>query len=104
MELSLEYTHCRAQGVERLLRLTLNVETLHMSSSAIFPILANNPEILPNLRHWVVKSSIFCPPHPFSAILNDRPGVTLSVEGDLAQDSEHLYNALKDTHNITLRV
>ena len=104
MELSLEYTHCRAQGVERLLRLTLNVETLHMSSSAIFPILANNPEILPNLRHWVVKSSIFCPPHPFSAILSDRPGVTLSVEGDLTQDSEHLYNALKDTHNITLRV
>ena len=102
-ELSLEYDHCLPRDLERLLRLTPNVETFRVYSSEIFPVFTNNPRILPNLRHWVVKSSIFCALHPFSAILTDRPGVTLSVEGDLAQDSEHLYNTLKDTHNITLR-
>ena len=74
-----------------------------MSSSIIFPILARNPEILPNLQHWVVKNSIFCDLYPISAILTGRPGVTLSVEGDLTEDGERLYNALKDTHIITLR-
>ena len=103
-ELSLEYEHCLAQEVKRLLRLTLNVETFRMSSSAFFPVLADNPEILPNLRHWVVKSSIFCDPYPFSAILTDRPGVTLSVEGGLTQDGERLYDILRHTHNVTLRV
>ena len=102
-ELSLAYSHCRAEGVERLLRLAPNVKTFYMSSSAIFPTLANNPEILPGLRHWIVKSSIFCAPHPFSAILADRPGVTLFVEGDLTQEGAHLYDALKNTYNITLR-
>ena len=102
-ELSLEYGRCSAREVGRLLRQTTNVETFRMSSPAIFSVLANNPGILPNLRHWVVKSSIFCAPHPFSAILTDRPGVTLSVEGDLTRDGEWLYDTLKDVHSVTLR-
>jgi len=74
-----------------------------MSSSTIFPILAQNPEILPNLQHLIVKSSIFRDLYPISAILTDRPGLALSVEGDLTQDGELIYNALKDTHNIIIR-
>ena len=101
-ELSLEYNHCRAEEVQSILELTLNVETFHMSSPAIFPILADKRKFLPNLQHWVVKSSTFCDSYPFSIILTDRPGVALSIKGDLTQDGERLYNALKDTHNITL--
>ena len=99
-ELSLEYSRCSAREVVRFLRQTSNVETFHASSPAMLHVLANNPGILPNLRHWVVKSSIFCAPRPFSAILTDRPGVTLSVEGDLTRDGERLHDTLKDTHNI----
>jgi hypothetical protein len=102
-ELSLEYEYCRAEQAERLLRLTLNVETFHMSSSAFFPILADNPEILPNLQHWVVKSSIFCDLYPFSAILTDRPGLALSVDGGLTQAGERLYETLGRTRNVTIR-
>ena len=101
-ELSLEYNHCLAREVQRILSLTLNVETFHMSSPAIFPILADNLEILPNIRRWIVNSSIFYDSHPFSTILTRRPGVTLSIKGDLTQDGERLYNVLKDNHNITL--
>ena len=101
-ELSLEYTHCLAREAKRFLRLTVNVETLRTSCSAILLILANHPEILPNLQRLVVKSSIFHDPYLFSVILTNRPGVTLSVEGDLTLDGERLYNTLKGTHNIIL--
>ena len=102
-ELSLEYTHCSvAREAKRFLRLTVNVETLRTSCSAILPILANHPEILPNLQHLVVKSSIFYDWDLFSVILTNRPDVTFSVEGDLTPDGERLYNTLKGTHNITL--
>ena len=102
-ELSLEYGHypCTRE-VKKVLRLTRNVETIHMTSPIIFSILAD-PEILPNLWHWAVKSPIFCAPHPFSDILTDRRGLTLFVEGDLTQDGERLHNALKDIHRIVLR-
>jgi len=97
-ELSSEYGHypCTRE-VKKVLRLTRNIETLHMTSPIIFSILAD-PEILPNLWHWVVKSPILCAPHPFSDILTDRPGLTLSIEGDLTQDGERLHNALKDIY------
>jgi len=101
-ELSLEYNHCRAEDVQSILELTLNVETFHMSSSDIFPVLADNQGILPNLQRWVVKSSIFCDSSPFSTILASRPGITLFIKGNLTQDGKRLYDALKDTHNITL--
>jgi len=102
-EFSLEYSHYPCvREVKKVLRLTRNVETFRMTSPVIFSTLAD-PEILPNLWHWVVKSPIFCAPHPFSDILADRPGVTLFVEGDLTQDGERLHNALKDAHRIVLR-
>lgn len=93
-ELSLEYNRCLEREAKRFLRLTRNVDTLHVSCSAILSVLANNPEILPNLRHSVVKSSIFCDNRPFSTILKNRPGLTLSVEGNL---TPVLYDALEDT-------
>lgn len=102
-ELSLEYNHCPCvREVRRVLSLTRNVERLHVSSPIIFTILAD-PDILPNLWYWVVKSPMFRDPYPFSDILTDRPEVTLFVEGDLTQDGERLYNTLKDTHKIALR-
>ncbi|KAF9778235.1 hypothetical protein BJ322DRAFT_1025308 [Thelephora terrestris] len=52
----------------------------------IFPILVDNPEILPNLQYLIVKGSIFCECYPFSAILASRPDVMLFVEGGLTQD------------------
>lgn len=84
--------------METFLRSTPNVETFHMSCSTIFPILVDNPEILPNLQHLAVKISIFCEHYPFSTTLTNRSSVTLSVQGDFMQDGERLYNAL-DTHN-----
>jgi hypothetical protein len=68
-------------------------------------MLVDNPEILPNLQHLIVKSSIFCECYPLSTIFINRPGVMLSVEGGLTQDGVRLYNTLKDAHNaVTLRV
>ena len=101
-ELSLEYGQCHLQEVTKLLRLTTNVETFHVSCPAILDILIDNPEILPNLRHLVVNTSIFCDPDLFSAILANRPGVTLLVRGDLTQ-VRRLYNSSKGTHDIALR-
>ncbi|KAF9647451.1 hypothetical protein BDM02DRAFT_2679688 [Thelephora ganbajun] len=66
-----------------------------MTSSVVFPILADNLKILPNFQRWVVKNSIFCDPYPFFAILTDRSGVTPSVEGDLTLDGEHRYNVFR---------
>ena len=104
-ELSLEYSQCLPREVTRLLRLTRNIETFHMSCPAIFSVLIENPGILPNLRHLVVNASIFYDTsNPYSAILANRPGVTFSVKGVLTQDGELFYNALKDTLDITLHV
>ena len=104
-ELSLEYSQCLPREVTRLLRLTINVETFHMSCPDIFSVLTENPGILPNLRHLVVNASVFYDPsNPYSAILANRPGITFSVKGVLTKDGELLYNALKDTLDITLHV
>ena len=102
-ELSLEYSQCQPREVSKLLRLTRNIETFQVSYPALLDILIDNPEILPNLRHLVVNISVFCDPDLFSAILDNRPGVTLSVRGDLTQGGERLYNSSKDTHDIALR-
>jgi hypothetical protein len=102
-EISLGYGDCVPREVERLLRLASNVETFRVSCAEMLPVLVEKREILPNLRHLVVKSSTFCGPDLFSEILTLRPGVTLTVEGELTQDGKRLYNALKDTCNVVLR-
>jgi hypothetical protein len=101
-EISLDYSDCVPREVERLLRLAPNVETFRVSCAKMLPVLVEKREILPNLRHLVVKSSTFCDPDLFSQILALRPDVTLTIEGELTQDGKRLYHALKDTDNVVL--
>lgn len=95
--LLLEYDECQEATMRMFLEFTPGVEIFCTSSPTALPILANDLNILPALRHFVVKSSIFCGANSntFSTILTHRPEVKLYVEGDFMQDGERLYSTLR---------
>lgn len=109
-ELFLEYDECQEETMREFLMSTPGVEIFCTTSPTALPILAranNLLNILPALRHFIVKSSIFYGANgdafstdAFSTILTRRPGVTLYIDGGFVQDGEDLYNTLRLRHKV----
>ena len=102
-QLSLEYNDCPGEILETFLEHTSGIETFRTSCPTALPILAQNPSILPGLRHLFLNKTIFYNLYPdFLAIL-DRPDITLCVEGHLTSNGKKLYDTLKARYKIEHR-